>query len=63
MLGHTPKTARSARHPVRSPRQPVGLSPRRDAAVPEWETARWKHQVEAEARHRLKKELHGESVD
>ena len=63
MRDHTPKARRDARHPPRSTKQPARPSPRGDAGVHEWETVRWKHQVEAEARHRLKRELHGESVD
>ena len=27
--------------------------------VPEWMTERWKHQVDAEARRRLKRKIHG----
>jgi hypothetical protein len=63
MRDHTPNARRTAHRPVRSTGRPVRPSPRGDAGVREWETARWKHQVEAEARHRLKKELRGESVD
>ena len=63
MLEHTPKARRGARHAVRSTKQPVQPGQRSKSEVHEWETARWKHQVEAEARHRPKKELHGESVD
>lgn len=63
MLDHTPKARRGARQAVRSTKQPVQPGQRSKAEVPDWESARWKHRVEAEARHRLKKELHGESVD
>jgi hypothetical protein len=58
MRYRTPKPRRKAPLPVRSPAQP-----RRRGGLPEWETVKWKHQVEAEARHRLKRELHGDSVD
>jgi hypothetical protein len=30
----------------------------READEPEWRTERWKHAVEAEARNRLKREIH-----
>jgi hypothetical protein len=30
---------------------------KQDGRAPEWATERWKHQVEAEARHRLKHEV------
>jgi len=44
-----------------SPR-PLRACRRSDVAVPEWQTLKWKHRVEGEARRRLKKELRGESV-
>jgi hypothetical protein len=61
MLDRIRKSRRKAPQAVPSHDQP--LRPRTRGDVPEWETARWKHQVEAEARHRLKKELHGDTVD
>ena len=57
-------------------RQGLALSPRHTIAtahgatidatgpdmVPEWMTEAWKHRVEAEARHRLKRDIRGISV-
>ena len=37
----------------------TGVRERRDLPAPEWETERWKHLVEAEARSRLKKRILG----
>ena len=39
----------------RKQRGPTGDSTR----IPEWATERWQHRVEAEARKRLKRDLHG----
>ena len=39
----------------RKQRGPPGDSTR----IPEWATERWQHRVEAEARNRLKHDLHG----
>jgi hypothetical protein len=36
-----------------------GATPPAETAVPEWTTEEWKHRVEAEARHRLKREIRG----
>jgi hypothetical protein len=36
-----------------------GATAPRKPAVPEWTTEEWKHRVEAEARHRLKREIRG----
>ena len=44
------------------PRQTVATSAGSPSAVPEWMTEAWKHRVEAEARHRLKREIRGVST-
>ena len=58
-----PEPARSERDAKRRVVAPVGsrhagaeeLEPRApETEVPEWHTERWKHEVEAEARHKLK---------
>ena len=40
-------------------RRTVCAKGKEGAVVPEWATEHWKHQVEAEARRRLKDEVHG----
>ena len=40
-------------------RRSVCAKDKEGAAGPEWTTEHWKHQVEAEARRRLKHEVHG----
>jgi hypothetical protein len=40
-------------------RRTVCATGKKGAVVPEWATEHWKHQVEAEARRRLKDEVHG----
>jgi hypothetical protein len=62
MPDHAPETRRFARRPLRPAKEPARPAPRGASEPHEWETERWKHQVEAEARSRLKKELRGEEV-
>jgi hypothetical protein len=40
-------------------RRTVWAKGKEGATVPEWATEHWKHQVEAEARRRLKHKVHG----
>lgn len=50
---HTSSTAPKPAAPGRGGEKPP------DESAPEYETVRWKHQVEAEARHDLKREIRG----
>lgn len=59
MPGPTCNTGNPRRRKVNGPADLTRHSTSAKAEnVPEWATERWKHQVEAEARHRLKREVH-----
>jgi hypothetical protein len=48
---------RSEAAPAPTARSTPGPRPERGPQVPEWGTEHWKRQVEAEARHRLKRHV------
>jgi hypothetical protein len=45
--------------PAPTERPTARTRPEREPQVPEWETEHWKRMVEAEARHRLKRNIRG----